>query len=54
MRENLNILRGNNSHLYRKINHDLSEVLLGEEVIIEFIFLGSVQLGEWFGAAQVL
>ena len=39
------------SHLNRKVEHDVSEVLLGEEMIIHFIFLGSVQLREWLCAA---
>ena len=42
------------SHLNRKVEHDVSEVLLGEEMIIQFIFLGSVQLREWICAAKAL
>jgi hypothetical protein len=32
----------------------VGEVLLGEEMVIHFVSLCSVQLGEWFGAAYVL
>ena len=33
-------------HLNRQVDHDMVEILPGEEVIVHLVFLGSVQLGE--------
>ena len=42
------------SYLHREVEHHVGEVLLGEEMVIHFVLLGPVQLGEWFSAAEKL
>ena len=41
-------------HLDRQVDHDVVEILPGEEVIVHFVFLSSVQLGERFRPTQYL
>ena len=42
------------SDLNRKIKHDVYEVPLGDEVRVQFVFLGSKRLRERFSATQHL